>query len=518
MTNRPNIVFFLVDDMGYGDVSCLNPEGKISTPNFDRLARQGMSFTDAHSTSAVCSPSRYSLLTGRYNWRSTLQAGIVGLYGEPLIAPDRDTLPKLLRRHGYHTACIGKWHLGMGWDFEVTKDFLPDRPRDLEGFEGDPEEAERRKATWKNAFSRPVKGGPLAAGFDHYFGVDVPNWPPYCFLEDDRVQGVPSEWLPARLLVEGLANIHGPAVPGWNFEQLLPSFASAADRYIQDMTRSSEPFFLYLPMTSPHTPLAVNEPWMGKSGLDNRYADFVMETDDIFGRVLDSLERHGIADNTLVIFASDNGCAHYIGADQLEARGHFPSGQYRGYKSDAWDGGHRIPFIARWPGVIPAGTRCGGLACLSDVMATCAAIVGETLPDDAGEDSISLMPAFRDPGTTVRGHVIHHSLDGKFAIRDRKWKLVLCPGSGGWSKNDAEAFREGLPIVQLYNMEADPGEKSNLWEHYPGQVRAMAALLVRLVDEGRSTPGQKQRNDAAVDIWKIDTLTEDDGMSLDDLG
>ncbi len=517
MTNRPNIVLFLVDDMGYGDVSCLNPEGKIPTPNFDRLACKGMAFMDAHSTSAVCSPSRYSILTGRYNWRSSLQESIVGLYGDPLIARDRRTLPRMLRDHGYRTACIGKWHLGMGWDFEVTEDFLPDLPRDQEIRKTGPEEAERLRGVWSGGFSRPVKGGPLAAGFDSFYGVDVPNWPPYCFIENDRTVGLPSEWLPSSLLADGLANVHGPAVPGWNFEQLLPTFASAADRYIRDRARNDERFFLYLPMTSPHTPLAVNEPWKGKSGLDNPYADFVMETDDVFGRVLDSLERHGVANETLIIFTSDNGCAHYIGADRLEAQGHFPSAYFRGYKSDVWDGGHRMPFIARWPGVIPEGSRCGQLVCLSDLMATCASIVGETLPDDAGEDSVSLMPAFRNTGEAVRDYVVHHSIDGKFAIRDKQWKLVLCPGSGGWSKNDAEAFQEGLPMVQLYDMDKDPGEKMNLWKRYPERVRDMVTLLQGLVDEGRSTPGRKQHNDVPVDIWKLASMPGADAAVLDDL-
>ncbi len=527
---RPNIVVFLVDDMGYGDASCLNPDGKIRTPNIDRLAREGMVFTDAHSSSAVCSPSRYSILTGRYNWRSTLQRGIVGVYGDPLIAEDRLTAPGLLKRHGYHTSCIGKWHLGQGWDFEVTRDdFYPGAPSSEAGGAGDArpdrEAPPARKRRWAEAFSKATTGGPTKRGFDTYFGVDVPNWPPYCFIENDRTVGIPSTFLPERLMAQNLASKRGPAMPYWNFEQLLPTWAEKADATIGACAAEGRPFFLYLPMTSPHTPLAVNKDFIGKSGLNNLYADLVLETDFTFGRVLASLEKHGVADNTLVIFASDNGCAHYIGCRQdgrggceaaLEPQGHYPSGPYRGYKSDVWDGGHRVPCIARWPGVIEAGGACDALVCLSDLMATLADITGDALPDDAGEDSFSLMPLFRDPSARIREDVVHHSIGGKFAIRDRRWKLVLCPGSGGWTQSDAEAAAQGLPLVQLYDMQADPGETRNLCREAPDRVRAMLARLQRLVADGRSTPGAPQANDVPVDIWKLDTMPTVDPSALDD--
>ncbi len=516
---RPNIVYFFVDDMGYGDASCLNPDGKIQTPNIDRLARQGMVFTDAHSSSAVCSPSRYSVLTGRYNWRSRLQRGIVGLYGDPLIAPDRLTVPALLKQHGYHTACIGKWHLGQGWDFQVdAEDFHPRtnygqiRTEPNADLEATAEVRER----WREAFAKPTTGGPTTRGFDYYFGVDVPNWPPYCFIENDRTVGTPSEFLPSRLVGDNLASMSGPAMPYWHFEKLLPTWAKKADAYIKARAAEDKPFFLYLPMTSPHTPLSVNKPWIGRSGLDNLYADLVMETDDVFGRVLASLEKHEAADNTLVIFASDNGCAHYIGTKEMEARGHFPSGPYRGYKSDAWDGGHRIPCVARWPGVIEPGTECSELVCLSDLMATCADIIGAALPDAAGEDSVSLIPLFRGTGRSLRSTLVHHSISGKFAIRDERWKLVLCPGSGGWTHNDAEAAEAGLPLVQLYDMRADPGETCNLQAEERDKVRELLAMLKTHVADGRSTPGPRQPNDVDVDIWKLDSMPGIDPAIIND--
>lgn len=517
MNSKPNIVVFFVDDMGYGDVSCLNPDGKIPTPNFDRLAREGMAFTDAHSTSAVCSPSRYGLLTGRYNWRTKLQSGIVGHYGDPLIAEDRVTIASFLREHGYHTGCIGKWHLGMGWDFEVTSEFKPDGNRfNARPYLGNPEATDRTREIWSEAFAKPTIGGPTTRGFDSYFGVDVPNWPPYCFIDKDRTVGIPSEYLPTRLLGNNQASTPGPAMPYWHFEHLLPTWADKADAYISERAAAKESFFLYLPMTSPHTPLSVNAEWIGKSGLENLYADLVMETDDIFGRVLASLEAHGLTDETLVVFTSDNGCAHYIGVNMMEEQGHYPSGNFRGYKSDAWDGGHRIPCIVRWPGVVAPGSTTNQLVCLSDLLATCADIVGEDLPDSAGEDSVSLLPLFQGSINAVRTHLVHHSIQGKFAIRDGRWKLVLCPGSGGWAKRDVEAAEEGLPIVQLYDMFADPGEHVNLESENREQVREMVRLLEKLVADGRSTTGVHQTNDASIDIWKLDTMPAYDASVLDD--
>ncbi|OQB37935.1 MAG: Arylsulfatase [Candidatus Latescibacteria bacterium ADurb.Bin168] len=494
---RPNIVYILADDLGYGDVSCFNPEGRIPTPNIDRVAAQGMRFTDAHATSSVCSPSRYSILTGRYNWRSLLQKGIVGPYGDPLIAAHRLTVAGLLRQNGYATACIGKWHLGQGWDFPVTGDFLPShRAGDV------PEATPEQRARWREAFSRPTTGGPTTRGFDSYFGVDVPNWPPYCYIENDRTVGIPDEFLPERLLVNNQASIPGPALAGWGFEQLLPEFARRAEQFVSEQARAGRSFFLYMPLTSPHTPLAVNDEWKGKSGL-NLYADFVMETDAIVGLVLKAIEDSGVEGSTIVMFASDNGCAHYIGVKDLEAKGHFPSAHYRGYKSDAWDGGHRIPFAVRWPGVTPPGVECGQLVCLADLMATCADVLGTPLPGDAGEDSVSILPLLEGEDHPVRRYVVHHSIEGKFAIRDGRWKLVLCPGSGGWTEpNDRTAAEQGLPPVQLYDMEADPGERVNLQARRRDVVNELVTALEEQVSAGRSTPGPSQANDVPVDIWK----------------
>ena len=498
MDQRPNIIYILADDLGYGDVHCLNPErGKIPTPNLDRLASQGMVFTDAHASSSVCSPSRYGVLTGRYNWRSRLQRGIVGVYGPPLIAADRLTVPGLLKQHGYHTACVGKWHLGWDWPLDPSEHFVPDAGKTPEFVATD-----EAKAAWQAAFPKPIAGGPTTRGFDTYFGVDVPNWPPYCFIEDDRLLGMPSEFLPADLLGNNQASVPGPAMADWKLEDILPALGDRACEYVTERSRTGDPFFLYMPLTSPHTPLAVNDEWRGKSGL-NLYADFVMETDAIVGRVLDAVEEGGAAENTLFVFASDNGCAPYIGVPDLEGMGHYPSAVYRGYKADAWDGGHRVPLIARWPGVVEAGAECAQATCLTDLMATCAAICDTALPDESGEDSLSILSLLQGDTQPVRDTVVHHSITGKFAIRQGKWKLVLCAGSGGWaSPKDEEALEQGLPPIQLYDMAADPSETHNLQAEHPGVVESLTKLLEQLVANGRTSPGTPQANDVPVDIWK----------------
>lgn len=496
MPARPNVVVILADDLGYGDVQCYNPQrGRIPTPHLDRLARQGMRFTDAHSSSGVCSPSRYTLLTGRYHWRSRLQTGIVGYLERPLIAADRLTLGGLFRQHGYHTACIGKWHLG--WDWNIPRD---QRPLFAPGKGEFPEATDRHRQAWQAVYSQPIAGGPTTRGFDEYFGTDVPNWPPYCFIENDRTQGIPSEFLPRELFRNHLASLPGPALVDWTLERILPTLTDRACEFIGRQSRSAQPFFLYMPLTSPHTPLAVNEAWRGRSGLDSAVADLVMETDAAVGRVLAALHESGIEDRTLVIFTSDNGFAPYVGAKELEARGHFPSGPLRGYKGDAWEGGHRIPLIVRWPGQVPAGVVCDQLVHHADLMATAAEILGTRLPDDAGEDSISVLPLLRGGNGPVREHAISHGSNGLPALRLGSWKLLFGPSGGGYWSRQSAAKSDGQP-AQLYNLADDIGETTNLYTAHPETVQTMTALMDRLVREGRSTPGPARKNDVAVN-WR----------------
>ena len=496
---KPNLLVILADDLGYGDVQCYNPtRGKIPTPHIDRLAAQGMRFTDGHSSSGVCSPTRYTLLTGRYHWRTKLQSGIVGVFGEPLIAPDRMTIGTLAQQHGYRTAAIGKWHLGWDWPIAPAQRPLFQAPRPAaKAGAAAPATASlspspAHLAAWREVFAKPIAGGPTTRGFDTYFGTDVPNWPPFCFIENDRTLGLPSEFLPAPRLVKNQASLPGPALPDWQLEGILPALADRAVAFITAAATRPEPFLLYLPLTSPHTPVSVNKEWQGRSGL-NLYADFVMETDAVVGRVLAALEQSGAAANTLVIFTSDNGCAPSIDVAGLEAMGHYPSGPLRGYKADAWEGGHRVPFIVRWPGQVTSGSVCDQLVQQSDLLATFAAALGTKLPDNAGEDSVSLLPLLKGDHRPVREHAVSASIQGTPAVRHGSWKYIPAPGSGGWAKGGDPA-----QPVQLYHLADDLGESKNLAAALPDKVAEMKAVLEKLITAGRSTPGTPQRNDVEV--------------------
>jgi arylsulfatase A len=469
-TSFPNLVFILADDLGYGDVHCLNPRGRIATPNLDRLAAAGMVFTDAHSSSSVCTPSRYSLLTGRYNWRSRLQEGVLNGFSEPLIDRRRLTVAALLKQHGYATACIGKWHLGLT---------LPE----------------------KSDLNRPILDDPRTRGFDEFFGISASlDMPPYAFILNDRFTA------PIDTEKELYKGRRGPAAADFEAVDVLPTLTRKAVEYIQDPARRNKPFFLYLALNSPHTPLAPTKEWQGKSGLGD-YGDFVMETDWAVGQVLAALDRAGVAANTLVIATSDNGCAPYIGVKELEKKGHFPSAQFRGYKSDIWDGGHRLPFLVRWPGKVKPGSTTGALICLGDLMATCADILGVTLPENAGEDSVSFLPVLLGHSPkSPRATIVHHSINGRFAIREGSWKLELCPGSGGWdAPTDAAAMKEGLPAVQLYDLDKDSGETRNVEAEHVDVVERLTKRLERIIADGRSTPGAKQTNDVTIVVMKAMT-------------
>lgn len=459
-STKPNLVYILADDLGYGDVHCLNPQrGKIATPHIDKLASQGMTFTDAHSGSSVCTPTRYGLLTGRYAWRTHLQKGVLSDYVEPLIASGRLTVPALLKEHGYHTAIIGKWHLG----FTVK---------------GGEEQVDRFGKMGGAPMGAVTKDGPLTRGFDEYFGFHHARMMKSVF-ENDRVTKI----------IEPV--------------DMLPALTKRSVDYIKERSKAGQPFFLYLPLNSPHTPIVPSKEWQGKSGLGD-YVDFVMETDWAVGEVLNALEEAGVAGHTLVIFTSDNGCSKAAGISKLEEQGHFPSADLRGSKADIWDGGHRLPFFVRWPGKVKAGTQSAQLICHTDFMATCAEILGITLPDTAGEDSVSILPALLGTDKApLREAVVHHSINGSFAIRQGRWKLELCAGSGGWSDpKPGSKAEKGLPAVQLYDLDADLAETRNLEAGQPGEVKRLTQLLEQIIANGRSTPGAKQANDVGIKIRK----------------
>ncbi len=490
---RPNIVYVLCDDLGYGDVRALNPEGKIPTPNFDRVAAEGMSFTDVHSGSAVCTPTRYGIVTGRYAWRSRLQRGVLGGLSPTLIRNEQLTVPKLLKSNGYSTACIGKWHLGMDW----TR---------LQGKDVSENDIETSQQVWNVEFSKPVTGGPNSAGFDYYFGISASlDMVPYTFIENDRVAALPTENREFPLMfgrTDG-ATRKGPAAPGFEAEDMLPTLTKKAVEFLEASSAKEQPFFLYLPLASPHTPILPKESWRNKSGL-NPYADFVMQTDASLGEVMAAMDRLHLADNTLLIVTSDNGCSPQARFEELAAKGHNPSFRFRGNKADIFEGGHRIPFLVRWPGQVRPGTRCDQLLCLTDLLATCADLLKAELPSEAGVDSVSFLPALRGTADKpLREAVVHHSINGSFAIRRGNWKLALCADSGGWSSprpNSAEA--RGLPDVQLYDLASDIGEQHNVQAQHPDVVASLTALLEEYVADGRSTPGPVQSNDAKIQITR----------------
>ncbi|MDO8544542.1 MAG: arylsulfatase [Opitutaceae bacterium] len=476
---KPNLVILLADDLGYGDVHALNPErGKIATPHFDRLVREGMTFTDAHGGSSVCTPTRYGLLTGRYAWRTRLQHGVLDGYVEPLIAPDRLTLPAMLKQQGYHTACIGKWHLGFTIEGAADKSGGGKKKagggeKKAKGGDGNGSGLGRFPGAPMGARTRD---GPLTRGFDTFFGFHHARMMESMFEGDQVTELVPPV-------------------------ETLPRLVRRGRDYIAERVRAGAPFMLYLALSSPHTPIVPSKEWQGKSGL-GAYADFVMETDWALGEVLAALEQAGIARDTLVIATSDNGCSPAAGTDKLEAQGHFASAQFRGYKADIWDGGHRIPFVARWPGRVRAGARADNTICLTDLITTMAEITGARIPATAAEDSFSFLPDLLGTGHGARRSIVHHSIHGRFALREGPWKLEFCPGSGGWAKPiDADAKAQGLPDIQLYDLSKDIAEQHNLQAARPEIVQRLTAQLRDFVERGRSTPGPARKNDAAIDLF-----------------
>ncbi len=504
--DKPNFVFILCDDLGYGDVKANNDHGKIATPHMDRLASRGMRFTDAHSSSAVCSPTRYGVMTGRYNWRSRLQSGVLGGLSPRLIEEGRMTVASMLKGEGYKTACVGKWHLGMDWVKFAGKDVT-----DLN--------IETLDQVNNVDYSKPIANGPTAVGFDSYFGISASlDMVPYCFIENDHVTALPTEKMKLIMNARGKKDFtrEGPGAPGFTAEGVLPAVTKRAIEVISANAKNKgEPFFLYLPLNAPHTPIAPSKEWEGKSGI-NVYADYVMETDDAIGQVMKAIDDGGIADNTVVVLTSDNGCSPSADFPTLLAAGHSPSYVFRGMKADIFDGGHRVPFMVQWPGVVKPGSVCDQTVCLLDFMATAADITGLKLPDNAAEDSVSLLPLLK--GATdkpVREAIVHHSINGSFSIRQGKWKLELCPDSGGWSdpkpvqpnakpkqKQIAQATIDRLPQIQLYDMTADVGEQKNVHSEHPEVVKHLMTLLKKYVADGRSTPGAPQKNTRDPNIWK----------------
>jgi len=471
----PNIIVLLCDDLGYGDVQCLNPErGKIPTPHLNALAKSGMIFTDAHSASSVCTPTRYALMTGRYPWRTILQKGVVQGFASNLIVADRPTVAGFLKSQGYHTAILGKWHLN----------FLYTDPKTGVKLE------ERKVPKGLAPVGSKIPDGPTKRGFDYFHGFHHAG-DMECVIQNDTVLE------------------HDDPI------NMLPRLTKKAVAYLDERARDkATPFFLYLPYGSPHAPIVPDKEWQGKSGI-NAYADFVMQNDDSVGQILAALEKNGQRDNTLIIFSADNGCsAKTANIKELNKHGHFPSAQYRGYKTELWEGGHRVPFLASWPARIQPGTRNDSTICLNDIFATCAELLGAKTPANSCEDSVSFLPAFQNkPISSTRRGIVHHSSLGFFSYRLGDWKLLLARDGGTKSEKEL-AKKPMLPKAQLYDISKDSVETSNLYTTNPTKADELLTALNNDIQRGRSTDGPDSSNDTnQIVLWKADARKNNPHLS-----
>ena len=473
---RPNIIVIYTDDQGFGDASCLNPDSRFKTPNMDRLANEGISFTDAHCSDTVCTPSRYGLLTGRYSWRTSLKRGVFGAEKKCLIEDDRMTLASLLRNHGYHTAMVGKWHLGMDFPGE----------------------------TGSRDWTEPVLDMPLDKGFDYFFGVPaslnygVLAWfegrhakvPPTLFTEKKSNRIALSDYRirpPYQNSAEETKQVLGKqgmeVAPDFVDSECLTRFTDKAIEYITskaDDANNGKPFFLYLPYTSPHKPVIPLPEFRGQ-GEAGAYGEFLIETDHHIGQLLATLSKLELDQNTMIVFSSDNG-PETTWKQRIEKFQHHSNGIYREGKRSVYEGGHRVPFFVRWPsGIKSPGRTCSKTICQTDVLATFAELVKAELPGNAGEDSESFLPALLDAdASTPRSPVMHHGASGEFALRSGKWKLIL---------------PRRKSTGELYDLEADPSEKNNIAQNHPDIVSILKQQATELVVNGRTTPGARQLND-----------------------
>ncbi|MCC6231584.1 MAG: arylsulfatase [Verrucomicrobiales bacterium] len=474
----PNILILYADDLGYGDLGCQNPESKIPTPHLDRLAAEGLRFTDAHSSSGICTPSRYALLTGRYHWRKF--HGIVNSFELPVLDPAELTLAEMLRAQGYRTACIGKWHLGWNWhdlaEPATAAGVSPPKSLSSDSFRWD----------------RPLSGGPRSHGFDYYFGDDVPNFPPYAWFENDRLLTLPST--PLKLQGsprEGAWETRpGPMTPGWAFDQVVPRLADRTVSWIHEQRDRPGPFFLYVPFNSPHAPIVPSPEFTGTSRA-GAYGDFVTQTDAVVGRILQALEDTGLARDTLVLFSSDNGPEHYA-YDRFRLHGHRSMGPLRGLKRDLYEGGHRVPLLVRWPGVVKPGRVTPTLISQVDLLATLAAVTGARPAPGAGQDSLNFLPVLQGAPRGPRRNLVHNTIAGAYALRHDRWLLIEHRSGSHTAVPDWFQRDQGFPPHdqpgELYDLATDLGQKTNLYSARPRQVAVLRRLLHRL----QQTPARNQ--------------------------
>ena len=489
----PNIIYILADDLGYGDVQSFNPNGKIPTPNMDKMTENGIRFTDAHTSSAVCTPTRYGILTGRYNWRTPLKSGVLSGYSKSLIKQERTTIADMLKNQGYATAYIGKWHLG--WDWEIQKE---DSKLDRDNLNAKPDVD----------FSIPIKNGPSTHGFDYSFGFcGSLDMAPYVYVENDKPTMVPTKTT-VSVDEKGIWR-KGLTSDDFNHAKVLQDLTDKAVDYISKKAKGKSPFFLYFPLPAPHTPILPITEFLGKSNT-NMYGDFVMQVDDVVRQIREALKKQGISENTLVVFTSDNGCSPKADYEELAKVDHNPSYIFRGTKADIFEGGHRVPFIVEWPKMGLKNASSDKIICTTDFFATCADLTGYKMKDAEGVDSYSMLPLITGKSDAeIREYAIHHSINGSFAIRKDDWKLIVSPGSGGWSyprPQDIKNENLDLPSMQLYNLKEDIGEKNNLIAKYPEKAAEFKAALKKIILDGRSTPGTIQENEGMEGWTQIESI------------
>ena len=491
---KPNIVLIVADDLGYGDVGCYNPESKVPTPNLDRLAREGMRFTDAHSASTVCTPSRYSIMTGRMCFRTGYRGGVfTGVGGPSLIEKERLTLPGMLREQGYSTACVGKWHIGMTFQ---TKDGTPAHEVKLDGpANGEAKALERVKLV---DFTKPITDGPVHRGFDYFFGTaccPTTDWL-YAFIENDRIPVPPDHPLDASALPHHPYSAdcrRGWVAPGFEHEKVDLVFLDKSKAWLTQHVKreAGKPFFLYHAMQAVHLPSFAAPEFQGKTKA-GPHGDFIAELDYIVGELMATLEKLGVADDTLILFSSDNGPETTSVVHMRADFQHDGARPWRGVKRDDWEGGHRVPLIVRWPGRVQTGVS-DATVCLTDIMATCAAITGAKLPANSAEDSFSFLSELTgaaDAGPR-RDYTLHQTIRLDMAIRRGEWKYLDHRGSGGNNYDKGELQPYALPDTapdapgQLYNLTADPGETTNLYFKHPEIVKELKALLEASKSSGR---------------------------------
>ncbi|MDF7799072.1 arylsulfatase [Pontiellaceae bacterium B1224] len=467
---KPNVIILYADDMGVGDVSYGDPEAKIQTPNIDRLASQGMTFTDGHSSSGICTPSRYAMLTGQHHWRRFHD--IVGAFGESVFEPDEFTIARMFKQQGYRTAMFGKWHLGWGWD-AIRKPGVDKK-----------ELAKASSYDWTKRFP----GGPVDQGFDHYFGDGTINFPPYCWIENDRFLTIPTKpVMKSKPLAGGGGFRAGPMAEDWNPYDILPTVTEKTVEWVEEQDGDA-PFFVYLAFNSPHYPIVPNKAFHGKSKA-GYYGDFVIETDAMVGKVMTALEKKGLLENTVVVFSADNGTENHC-LTRLQKFDQWSSGDFRGMKRDLYEGGHRIPFIVSWPGKIKAGSRSAEVVSQVDLAATFADILGHQLGSDEAIDSYSILPVLKgeDYPKPLRTATVQNTDKGKYALRQGDWVFINAH-SGSSPRQEPkeyldyfglEMYSENNPCL-LFNLKDDPRQSNNLYNQYPEKVSAMRALLNRYV-------------------------------------